>query len=383
MQIIFKYILLFGLLGVIPYSTLQAQNKSPQIQVNLDDFDLEEFSKSERILINILVKKEVKKLEQKIEQLHTDKEFGRITEAEYQKQKHLASTDITSKIGRSIDILTNKGYFPDNGYNTTDSNNLVIKSELDSAWYSYVNFRTNLYRNKKMDIKDRSQVSFGLRRKRKGLPQDTIGDNSKATTISGNIGFGYTNWMDQNNERFDDPDKKLSGNSSLYYEIGLKANYYLDEHRVKTSIDYGITLISRYYHFNDKGYAINHPRNGVTSIVGVQITKSVFSQTALEFPLSITHRFTNSCKERLTISAGIYGGINIRSRQKIKYSINNRDYKAKWISDFNTNRFYTGARVSIGYNSIYLIARYNFTPLFKSSSDIEVFPYTIGLSFGL
>lgn len=377
-----KNILLFGLLGIFNLSILQAQDTKPEIQVNLDDLNIEDLNQSERILINLLVQKEVKKLEKEIEQLHADKEFGRITAAEYTYKKREASTKITDKIGRSIDILTNSEFRNlETSYSDFDSLEYIFDDTTrNNSYKNYINFRTNLYKNKNLSTK-RNQVYIAFNKNETDSKKDTVKTNPK-TSISGNLGFGLINWMDKDNKRYNDPLKKLSG-SSWYYEIGLKGNSYLDKKRMKLSIDYGITLISRYYHFNNSNYAVNHSENGIALLDDVQITESVFSQTALEFPLSITHRFTKSYQEGLAFSIGVYGGINIRSRQKLLYSVNNEDYKAKWFGDFNANRFYSGAKASIGYNSIYLIARYNFSSLFKSSSDIAVYPLSLGISFGL
>jgi len=378
-----KNILLFGLLGIFNLSILQAQDTKPEIQVNLDDLNIEDLNESERILINILVQKEVKKLEKEIEKLHTDKQFGRITSSEYEHKKQVASAKITDKIGRSVDILTNTEFLnTDVEIMAFDSLDMASEDSIQRIYYSnYLNFRTNLYKNKKISTK-RNEISIALNKSDSYIAEDTTNFQYK-TSISGNFGFGFINWLDKDKNRYDDPLKKLSSSSSWYYEIGLKANSYLDKNNKRLSIDYGITLISRYYHFNNSNYSINHSENGIALLDNVQITESVFSQTALEFPLSITHRFTKDYQERIAISIGVYGGINIRSRQKILYAVNNEDYKAKWFGDFNSNRFYSGAKASIGYNSIYFIARYNFSQLFKSSSDIAVYPLSLGISFGL
>lgn len=373
-----RNILLIGLAGLLNLSLLEAQTTTPLIQVNLDDFNVEELSNSEQLLINILVNKEVQKLEEEIRYLNNEKQFGRISDTEYNEKKKLASEKITDKIGRSIDILTNTEYGENEDLSLISTVNETDTLESDSTLeekrrYKYINFKSNT-------IKDRREYYIGFKDNSTTPSKDTT---LHATSISANIGFGFANWMNEDNSRYDDPIKKLSGSSSWYYELGFKANSYIDKKRVKSSIDYGISIVSRYYHFNNPQFSVNDQNHEIRSIENVQMTESVFSQTALEFPVSFTHRFTNNLKERFAISAGVYGGINLRSRQKIKYSVNNKDYKAKWISDFNTNRFYAGAKASIGYNSVYLIARYNFTTLFKASSDIEVNPYSIGISFGL
>lgn len=359
-----KKILVLSLLGILSITGLQAQTER-EILVNLDDFDVENLTRSERVLLNILIQRSVKHLEKEIDQLSTDKEFGRITQAEYEEKKRIASEEIADKIGRSIDILTD-----------ADDYMYTENSFEDSLQIDNVNFKF-----KKDDNQRTVSFQFG---NWDDSDSTVVKDRKPAKTReSFHVGFGFANWMNSDNERYDDPTKKLSGNSSMYYEFGLLGNTYLDKKRLRTSVDYGMIVISRYYHFNNTTYSVNQSHNDIANIDGVQITESVFSQTAFEFPLSITHRFTNSRRDRLGLTAGVYGGVNIRSRQKIKYSVGNEDYKAKWISDFNTNRFYGGAKVGIGYNGIYLTARYNFSKLFRSSNDIEVYPYTIGMTIEL
>lgn len=371
-----KKVILFGLLGLFNLNILQAQNNNPEIKVDLEDFDVENLTNSERILLNILVQRSVKTLEKEIEQLNADREFGRITEEEYQERKQMASDEIADKIGRSIDILT-------------DAENYTYESEINSDFRDTLKLDNIDFEYKKEDNKRSISIRFDNEHESDSTETDKKRIHKYRDAF--HFGMGFTNWLTDDNERFDDPEKKLSGGSSLYYEFGIRSSTYLGKenpnrdfkYRSRTSFDYGFTLISRYYHFNNKMFSINQADNGISEIENVQATKSVFSQTSLEVPISLTHHFGKKVRSSFTVSAGLYGGVHLRSRQKIKYSVNNEDYKAKWISDFNSNRFYAGAQASVGFSSVYLTARYNFSKLFKSSSDIEVYPYTIGLSIEL
>lgn len=367
-----KKIILIGILGLLNINITQAQINETEISVNLNEFDTKHLSQSERVFLNVLIQRSVKQLEKEIKQLELDKINGKITQEEFDTQKKHASNNIAHKIEKSIEILT-------------DSEDYIQTSEQFVDSFSIDNFD---FKYTKDDSERSFSISFGnetdstktKKKKRIYKHRDAF-----------HFGIGFNNWLDSDNQRYDDPEKKLSGGSSMYYELGIRSSTFLGKekpsrnfkYRSRTSIDYGVTLISRYYHFNNKSFAINRDDNGLNNIEDIQITKSVFSQTALEVPVTITQRFGKKVGTSFTISAGVYGGINLRSRQKVKYSVNNEDYKAKWISDFNTNRVYGGAQASIGFHSIYLTARYNFSKLFKSSSDIEVYPYTIGLSIEL
>ncbi len=368
-----KNIFLFSILWFFSLNFLYAQNTNSEIKINLEDFDVKNLNESDRVLLNILIQRSVDQLEADIKQLDTDKELGRISEEEYIKKKEIASNANSDKIEQSIDILTESEPY------INASTHLIDSFHIDNINIQYK--------------KDQGNRSISIQFDNDG-DCDTTKTKKKSILRYRDefyVGIGFTNWRDNNNERYDDPETKLSGGSSMYYEIGVKLSTFLGKenpdrmfkYRSRTSFNYGLTFISRYYHFNDKTFSINKADNGVSTIDDVQITKSVFSQTALEAPITLTHYFGKKVRSSFSVTAGLYGGINLRTRQKIKYSVDNEDYKAKWISDFNTNRVYAGAIAKIGFGNMILTGRYNFTKLFKSSSDIEVYPYTIGLTVEL
>lgn len=367
-----KNILLLSILSLLSFTQVNAQNNDTNIRIKIEDYDSKNLNHTERVLLNILVQQSIDDLESDLKKLEADKEAGRITEEEFQKQKESISNAAANKISRSVDILA-------------EAEDVIYTSEQFVDSFSFNNFDVKYTK----DHNDQRSIQIQFENE-----QDcTEVEKKKISKLrdSFHFGIGFTNWLDENNDRFNDPEKKLSGGRSMYYELGIRSSTFLGKenpdkdlkYKSRTSVDYGISLISRYYHFNDKSFSINRDDNGINDLEDIQFTKSVFSQTALEVPLTLTHHFGKKVGSGFVVSGGLFGGLNLRSRQKIKYSINNEDYKAKWLNSFNTNRVYAGALGSIGFRNIHLTAKYNFIKLFKSSSDIEVYPYTIGVSIEL
>jgi len=80
---------------------------------------------------------------------------------------------------------------------------------------------------------------------------------------------------------------------------------------------------------------------------------------------------------RLTLAAGVIGGLNIGSHTKIKYS----GSKDKEHGNFNINPFKYELTGRIGLGEFCLFANYGMTPLFKNGKGPELTPLEIGISF--
>jgi hypothetical protein len=82
-------------------------------------------------------------------------------------------------------------------------------------------------------------------------------------------------------------------------------------------------------------------------------------------------------QHRLTLGAGVIGGLNVGSRTKIKTD----DGKAKDRRNFNINPLKYDLTGRIGLGELTLFANYGMTPLFKEGKGPELVPLTIGISF--
>jgi hypothetical protein len=87
-------------------------------------------------------------------------------------------------------------------------------------------------------------------------------------------------------------------------------------------------------------------------------------------PLKLSH-------QRMTIAAGVIGGINIGSHTKIKY----KGSKDKERGNFNINPFKYELTGRLGFGEFCVFANYSMSPLFKNNKGPELYPLVIGISF--
>jgi hypothetical protein len=80
---------------------------------------------------------------------------------------------------------------------------------------------------------------------------------------------------------------------------------------------------------------------------------------------------------RLSLAAGVVGGVNIGSHTKYKY----KDDKEKSRSNFNLNQFKYDLTGRIGFGDFTVFVNYGMTPLFKDGRGPELYPVTFGFSF--
>jgi hypothetical protein len=80
---------------------------------------------------------------------------------------------------------------------------------------------------------------------------------------------------------------------------------------------------------------------------------------------------------RLSLSAGVIGGVNIGSHTKYKY----KGDKEKSRSNFNLNQFKYDLTGRIGFGDFSVFVNYGMTPLFKDGRGPELYPVTFGFSF--
>lgn len=82
-------------------------------------------------------------------------------------------------------------------------------------------------------------------------------------------------------------------------------------------------------------------------------------------------------QHRLTLGAGVIGGLNIGSRTKVKTS----DGISKDRRNFNVNPFKYELTGRIGLGELCIFANYGMTPIFKEGKGPELVPITVGISF--
>ena len=99
--------------------------------------------------------------------------------------------------------------------------------------------------------------------------------------------------------------------------------------------------------------------------------KTKFMQFGLHMPIRV---FVNFSK-KIYMGVGVYGDWFVKQHSKVKFP------KDK-PSIHHVNPYQLGAQVSLGFNHIYLIGSYSFTPLFEKGYGPKIHPSSFGIGFG-
>jgi len=106
----------------------------------------------------------------------------------------------------------------------------------------------------------------------------------------------------------------------------------------------------------------------------------------LEFGPSLVEKTENrirySLRNQFRIGLGGYGGINLGTRQKLKYTRDGKNVKDKLIGGYNTNSFIYGLAGYVGIDCVLLYVKYDLNPIFANST-VEQRNISFGFRFDL
>ncbi|MDD3667620.1 MAG: outer membrane beta-barrel protein, partial [Bacteroidales bacterium] len=87
------------------------------------------------------------------------------------------------------------------------------------------------------------------------------------------------------------------------------------------------------------------------------------------------------------VHVGAIAGVNFRTSStgfKRDYEIPNAEVEERWGTKYdNFKPLKLDVQAGFGWNSINFYAKYSLIPLFKDNKEIEVYPFSVGVSFGL
>ncbi|MBP1645421.1 MAG: hypothetical protein H6Q16_996 [Bacteroidetes bacterium] len=100
-------------------------------------------------------------------------------------------------------------------------------------------------------------------------------------------------------------------------------------------------------------------------------------------PLFIKYRVVKN----FTLHAGAIAGVNFRTSStgfKRDYEKQDKDIEERWGTKYdNFKPIKLDVQAGFGWNDINFYAKYSLIPLFKNNKEVEVYPYSVGVSFGL
>lgn len=179
---------------------------------------------------------------------------------------------------------------------------------------------------------------------------------------------------------------------SHFYEWGITYNTRIAKNNNLLHAKYGLSVMYNNLRATENRMFVDNGNQTDLQVNPVHMEDSRFRNVNLVVPVHLEFDFSGKktvdgktifrTHESFRFGIGGYAGINIKSKQIIKYDIN--DYKTKEVTkgSFNTNDFVYGLSTYIGYKETSLYLKYDLNPLFKDN-DIKQNNISLGIRFDL
>ncbi len=209
----------------------------------------------------------------------------------------------------------------------------------------------------------------------------------KRTTSGPVIAFGLNNVITEG-ESFNESDYRIG--KSKFFEIGYSWKTRILENNNWLRLKYGL-------HFQFNGLRPNGNRyfvdaGEITELQDYphQLKKSKLRMDNLVIPIHIEFGPSKqlgsddnvgySTSKHFRMGLGGYAGVNLGTRQKLKYIEDGRNRKAKIKEDYNTSNIIYGLSGYIGWSSFSLYTKYDLNPLFQNN-EFKQHNISLGLRF--
>lgn len=188
----------------------------------------------------------------------------------------------------------------------------------------------------------------------------------------------------------EDTPYKIGG--SRFVEIGWQWRSRVFQNTNWLRFNYGINF--QFNALKPKGNQIFTIENGETVLADFEydLDKSKFRVDNMVFPMhfefggSTRHEYKDhfrySLRRQFRVGVGGYGGFNLSSRQKLKYTREGEQVKDKLKRGYEVSDFVYGLSAYAGFDGVLLYAKYDLNPLFKDAL-IEQNNISVGLRFDL
>lgn len=355
------YLVLYAL--SFPVQFINAQDTIQNVN---NKYKIEELKKSK----SDIQEEEKEFLKNEVEIINTRLENGEINEKEAQTLKEAAAKKRALNIENRVAIIDNKiallernedGYKSDGSSKKTKIEIVIEDDDHDDGFLGIITKLED--KPKKYDKRTSSTVVFAIGFNNAIIEGQKLDDSPYKLGGSGFVEMGYA-WKTRllNNSNF----MRLKyGFSFQWNKLNIKNNHYL------VNNDGGINL---------------EPFPNSANKIKFRMTNLVFP-VHLEFGSSKRidrdSYFRYSTKKQLKIGVGFYGGFNIQSLQKLKYTdVNGNKAKDKLKGGYNTSNLIYGPSAYIALGSTAVYFKYDLNPIFKDQA-ISQNNISLGLRFDM
>ena len=238
-------------------------------------------------------------------------------------------------------------------------------------------------------IKEQDSIrtySFSFHRKNhKHDLKDTI-QGERRTTSQFVFAAGLNNLATDN--QLEDSDYRFLG--SHFYELGVSYNSRIAKNNNLLHAKYGLSVMYNNLRPTDnRSFVINGDQTNL-AVNPIDISDSRFRNVYLVTPVHLEFDFSGKkmkedkpffrTHQSVRFGIGGYAGINLKSKQIIKYDDNDLKATERTKGDFNASNFIYGLSSYIGYKSTSLYLKYDLNPLFKDNA-VKQNNVSLGLRF--
>ncbi|MEN2401599.1 hypothetical protein GKZ90_0017545 [Flavobacterium sp. MC2016-06] len=240
----------------------------------------------------------------------------------------------------------------------------------------------------KVDGKIKEQDSsrtYTIRWNRKNCDKDSI-RGERRTTSQFVFALGLNNMMVDG--KLQDSNYGFIG--SHFYEWGFTYNSRLMKNDNLLHAKYGLSLMYNNIRPTDnRTFVVNGNQTNLETSP-INLDESRFRNVYIAVPVHLEFDFSKptvkdgktyfKTHQSFRFGIGGYAGINVKSKQIIKYDQDDLKYKTTIKGDYNVNNFVYGLSSYIGYKEMSLYLKYDLNPLFQDNL-IKENNISLGLRF--
>lgn len=175
-------------------------------------------------------------------------------------------------------------------------------------------------------------------------------------------------------------DFKYAG--SRFYEWGLAYNTKLSKNSNLFHLQYGLSLMYNDLKATDNRFFVDNGEETTLETNAVHMKDSRFRNVNLVVPVHFELDFSKTRHEGFRLGLGGYAGVNVKTKQILKFDIDDHKTREVTKGNFNVNDFIYGVSAYVGYKSTSLYLKYDLNPLFKDNA-VDQNNISLGVRFDL
>lgn len=332
-----------------------AQETSSKEEISKEKFATEQIEKLQQARQNY-IETEKEDLLKKVESVNKKVENNQITAAEGEDLKTAAAEKAalnienkTAVIDNEIEYVKRNGYVEKANYGTR----IVLgigQEDTDNDRVYGVKIQSSDEMKRRQELKNRRTINEFV------------------------LAFGLNNVIIENQSLNDSP-YKVGG--SKFFEIGTSWKTRVFENSNWLRFKYGISLQFNGLKIDDNQYLVDTGSQTELQEFPANLDKAKFRMDNLVVPIHFEFGPSNKVEKdgitrfntynKVKIGFGGYAGLNLTTRQKLKFEDDGEDVKQKRKADYNTNNFIYGLSAYVGFDNTSLYIKYDLNTIFKDN----------------